>query len=95
MASSQEIQDSDAIITIKAKNFIFCSVLAFHITKPIVVPRKPKKLLGKLIMKKYDLEYDYRSLAMHKKINRKISKFCLVDDVLAKSDTARSLSDLL
>ena len=46
-------------------------------------------------MKKYDLEYDYRSLAMHKKINRKISKFCLVDDVLAKSDTARSLSDLL
>ena len=51
MASSQEIQDSDAILGIEARGFIFGSARAFHSGKSMVVARKPNKLLGKLVMK--------------------------------------------
>ena len=51
MASGQEIQDSDAILAIEARGFIFGSAIAFHSGKAIVVVRKPKKLTGKLIKK--------------------------------------------
>ena len=40
MASSQEIQDSDAILAIEARKFIFGLAIAFHRGKQIVVARK-------------------------------------------------------
>ncbi len=52
MASSQEVQDSDAILAIKARGFIFGSAIAFHSGKPMVVARKQDKLPEKLVMKK-------------------------------------------
>ena len=57
MASSREIKDSDAILSIEARGFIFGSAIAFHTGKPMIVARKPSKLPGELIMKKYELEY--------------------------------------
>ena len=51
MASSKEIQKSDAILAIEARGFIFGSAIAFHSGKPLVVARKPNKLPGELIMK--------------------------------------------
>ncbi len=51
MASSQEIQDSDAILAIEARGFIFGSAIAFHSGKPMIVARKQNKLPGELIMK--------------------------------------------
>ena len=51
MASSQEIQASDAILAIEARGFIFGSALAFYVGIPMVIPRKPIKLPNILIMK--------------------------------------------
>ena len=67
MASNQEIQDSDAILAIESRGFIFGSAIAFHSCKPMVVARKPNKLPGELIMKKYDLEYGSNTLTIQKK----------------------------
>ena len=53
MASSKEIQDSDAILAIEARGFIFGSAIAFHSGKPMLVARKPCKLPGEL--KKKDM----------------------------------------
>ena len=55
MASSQGIQDSDAILAIEARGFIFGSAIAFQSGKPMVVARKPNKLPGELINKEYEL----------------------------------------
>ena len=66
MASSQEIKDSDAILAIEARGFIFGSAIAFHSGKPMIVARKPNKLPGKLIKKKYDLEYGSGTLTIQK-----------------------------
>ena len=95
MASSQEIQNSDAIIAIEARGFIFGSAIAFHSGKPMVVARKPNKLPGKLIKKKYDLEYGSNTLAIQTESIKNYQSFNIVDDVLATGGTARCVSDLI
>ena len=95
MASSREIQDSDAILAIEARGFIFGSAIAFHSGKPMIVARKPNKLPGKLLIKKYDLEYGSNSLAIQKESLEKYQSFNIVDDVLATGGTARCISDLV
>ena len=95
MASSEEIQDSDAILAIEARGFIFGSAIAFHSGKPMIVARKPNKLPGKLIKKKYGLEYGSDVLTIQKKSIEKFQKFSIVDDVLATGGTAKCVSDLI
>ncbi len=95
MASSQEIQASDAILAIEARGFIFGSAIAFHSGKPMIVARKPNKLPGKLIMKKYDLEYGSNILTIQKESIKKFKRFSVVDDVLATGGTAKCVSDLV
>ena len=95
MSSSKEIHDSDAILAIEARGFIFGSAIAFHSGKPMIVVRKPNKLPGKLIMKKYDLEYGSNNLTIQKKSIEKYQRFSVVDDVLATGGTAKCVSDLI
>ena len=95
MASCQEIQASDAILAIEARGFIFGSAIAFHSGKPMIVARKPNKLPGKLIMKKYDLEYGSNTLTIQKKSIENFQKFSIVDDVLATGGTAKCVSELI
>jgi len=95
MASNQEIQDSDAIIAIEARGFIFGSAIAFQSGKPMIVARKPNKLPGKLITKSYDLEYGKNTLAIQQKSIEKYQTFNIIDDVLATGGTAKCVSDLL
>ena len=95
MASSQEIQESDAILAIEARGFIFASAIAFHSGKPMIVARKPNKLPGELLMKKYDLEYGSNTLAIQKNSIEKFQRFSIVDDVLATGGTAKCASDLI
>ena len=95
MASSQEIQESDAILAIEARGFIFGSAIAFHSGKPMVVARKPNKLPGKLLIKKYDLEYGSNTLTIQKESIKNYKRFNVVDDVLATGGTARCVTDLI
>ena len=95
MASSQVIQHSDAIIAVEARGFIFGSAIAFHSGKPMLVARKPNKLPGKLLMKKYNLEYGSNILCIQKESIEKYQKFSVVDDVLATGGTAKCVSDLI
>ena len=90
MASSQEIQKSDAILAIEARGFIFGSAIAFHSGKSMVVARKPNKL----VMKKYDLEYGSNTLTIQKDLIKNYKRFNVVADVLATGGTARCVSDL-
>ena len=95
MASTQEIRNSDAIIAIEARGFIFGSAIAFQSGKPMIVARKPNKLPGKLIMKKYNLEYGTSKLAIQENSIERYQKFNIVDDLLATGGTAKCISDLL
>ena len=95
MASNQVIIDSDAILAIEARGFIFGSAIAFHSAKPLIVARKENKLPGKLIKRKYELEYGINTLAIQQKSIENFHKFSIVDDVLATGGTVKCVSDLL
>ena len=95
MASSKNILDSDAILAIEARGLIFGSAIAFASGKPLVVARKPNKLPGELIKKKYELEYGENVLEIQRNSIQKYQNFNIVDDILATGGTAKCASDLL
>ena len=95
MSSSQIIKDAEAIISIDARGFIFGSAISLEASKPMIVARKPGKLPGELITKKYSLEYGDNSLSIQKKALKKYNSFAIVDDLLATGGTVNCVSDLL
>ena len=61
MSSSDALKNSDALIAIDARGFIFGAAIAFHLSKPLIVARKAGKLPGEVISKSYNLEYGSNS----------------------------------
>ena len=49
MSSNQFIKNSDAIIAVDARGFIFGAAISLQASKPMIVARKPGKLPGELI----------------------------------------------
>ena len=95
MSSSQIIKNADAIISIDARGFIFGSAISIHSSKPMIAARKPGKLPGELVTKKYTLEYGENSLSIQKKALKKYNSFAIVDDLLATGGTVNCVSELL
>ena len=95
MSSSNIIKNADAIISIDARGFIFGSAISLQASKPMVFARKPGKLPGELIQKKYNLEYGENSLTIQKKSLQRFNSFAIVDDLLATGGTANCVSNLL
>ena len=95
MSSSQIIRDSDAIIAIDARGFVFGSVVSLLASKPMVVARKPNKLPGEIVEKRYSLEYGINTLSIQKNVLEKYQSFAIVDDLLATGGTANCVSEIL
>ncbi len=95
MASSEIIKNADAIVAIDARGFIFGSAISLKASKPIIFARKPGKLPGQLIQKKYNLEYGENSLSIQKESLNKFKTFAIVDDLLATGGTVSCVADLL
>ena len=95
MSSNQIIKNSEAIISIDARGFIFGAAIAFHTSKPMICARKPGKLPGEIIELNYELEYGENTISIQKKALKKYNYFSIVDDLIATGGTAKSVSDLL
>ena len=95
MSQSSIIKNSEAIISIDARGFIFGSAISLYSSKPMLVARKPGKLPGELITKNYDLEYGKNSLSISKKALDKYESYAIVDDLLATGGTVNCVSKLL
>ena len=95
MSSSQIIKDSEAIVSIDARGFIFGSAISFYSSKPMLVARKPGKLPGELIEEDYYLEYGKSSLSIQKDSLEKFSSYAIVDDLLATGGTIDCVANLL
>ena len=95
MASSENIQNCDTLLSIDARGFIFGSGIALVSKKPMIVARKPNKLPGQLIQKEYDLEYGKNALAIQKEALKNFQKICIIDDVLATGGTAKCVQEML
>ena len=95
MSESKIIKNSEAIISIDARGFIFGSAISLQSSKPMIVARKPGKLPGELVTQSYSLEYGDNSLSIQKNALLKYNSFAIVDDLLATGGTVNCVSDLL
>ena len=95
MATSKIIKEAEALISIDARGFIFGSAISLQASIPMIVARKPGKLPGELVTKKYSLEYGENSLSIQKKALKKYNSFAIVDDLLATGGTVNCVSELL
>ena len=95
MSSSEIIKNAEAIISIDARGFIFGSAISIQASKPMIVARKPGKLPGELLKKKYSLEYGESSLSIQKSALQRFNSYAIVDDLLATGGTVDCVSKLL
>ena len=95
MSESKIIKNSDAIISIDARGFIFGSAISLQSSKPMLVARKPGKLPGEIVKQSYSLEYGENSLSIQKNALLKYNSFAIVDDLLATGGTVNCVSELL
>ena len=95
MSSHQVVRNSEAIVAIEARGFIFGSAISFHSSKPMIVARKPGKLPGELIQENYNLEYGKDSLSIQEEAIKKFSKYVIVDDLLATGGTVECVANLI
>ena len=95
MSSSEVLKNSDAIIAIDARGFIFGAAIAFHLSKPLVLARKPGKLPGEIISKSYNLEYGSNSLSIQEESLSEHQTFFIIDDLLATGGTVNCVADII
>ena len=95
MSSNHVIKNSEAIISIEARGFIFGSAISLQACKPMIVARKPEKLPGELIQENYNLEYGKSSLSIKKEAIKKFNSFAIVDDLLATGGTINCVDNLI
>ena len=95
MSNIDFLLNSDAIISIDARGFIFGSAIALYTSKPLIFARKPGKLPGELVSKTYDLEYGKNSLSIQKKSIDKFNSFVIVDDLIATGGTVNCVYEIL
>ena len=94
MSSNKIIKNSEAIISIEARGFIFGSAISLQSSKPMIVARKPGKLPGELIQENYYLEYGKSSLSIQKEALKRFSSYAIVDDLLATGGTINCVAHL-
>ena len=95
MSSHEIIKNSEAIISIEARGFIFGSAISLQASKPMIVARKPGKLPGKLIQQNYSLEYGQNSLSIQREALEKFNSYAIVDDLLATGGTVDCVTRLI
>jgi len=95
MCSSRIIKNSEAIISIDARGFIFGSAVSLQSSKPMIVARKPGKLPGEVVKQNYNLEYGDNSLSIQKSSLCKYDDFVIIDDLLATGGTVGCVANLL
>ena len=95
MCSSQIINNSEAIISVDARGFIFGSAVSLKSSKPMIVARKPGKLPGEIVKQQYNLEYGVTSLSIQKNSLNKFSSYVIIDDLLATGGTVECVANMV
>lgn len=95
MSSYSINQNADAFIAVDARGFLFATAIGLKLSKPVILARKPGKLPGQLLQKKYDLEYGSNSLTLQKNSLEIGKEFVIIDDLLATGGTVNCIKDIL
>ena len=96
-AMKEKIQDldSDVIVGLEARGFIFGMPLAYILGKSFVLIRKKGKLPCETISESYDLEYGKAEIEIHTDSIKPGQKVVLVDDLIATGGTIEAAIKLV
>ena len=95
MSSSHIIKNSDVILSIDARGFIFGAAISLQANKPMIVARKSGKLPGKVYEGHYSLEYGENVLEIQKSCIEKYNSYAIIDDLLATGGTVNCVANML
>jgi len=85
----------EKIIGIDSRGFIFSSVIAYELSKSLILVRKKNKLPAETYSEDFDLEYGLSSVEIHKDSIQKNDKVIIVDDLIATGGTAEATARLV
>ena len=85
----------DAIVGIESRGFLFGFLMANKMGIPFIPIRKSGKLPGDCISCKYELEYGFAEIEVHKNDIKKGWNVLVHDDLLATGGTASAAAELM
>jgi adenine phosphoribosyltransferase len=86
---------ADAILAIESRGFIFGAALARRLGLPLELVRKRGKLPRAALSIRYELEYGFDHLEVHRDALRAGGRYLIVDDVIATGGTAAAVAKLV
>jgi len=95
MELAKQCQDSDVIVWLDSRGFLFWPLVAQYLRKPFVMARKAGKIPWDTIQKSYGLEYGKDTLEMQSGSIESGQKVSIIDDLLATWGTAGAAVDLV
>ena len=85
----------DAIVGVESRGFLFGFLLANKMGVPFIPIRKVGKLPGDTLSYKYELEYGFAEVEVHKNDIKKGWNVLVHDDLLATGGTASAAAELM
>ncbi|MDR1099718.1 MAG: adenine phosphoribosyltransferase [Treponema sp.] len=95
MADLYRDKNIDAVAAIEARGFLFAAPFAIKMGIPLILIRKKGKLPGKVMSKKYQLEYAEAEIEIHPHDVPPGKQVLLLDDLIATGGTLRASRDLI
>ena len=84
----------DKIVGVESRGFFWAAPIAYALSKPFVLARKPGKLPRRTVSKPFTLEYGTNSVHIHADSVHKGDTILIVDDLNATGGTAIATADL-
>jgi adenine phosphoribosyltransferase len=88
-------KDLAAVAAIEARGFLFAAPFAVRMGIPLIPIRKKGKLPGKVLSKKYSLEYGEAEIEVHPEDVPKGKNILIMDDLIATGGTLKAAKDLI
>jgi adenine phosphoribosyltransferase len=86
--------NTDVIIGIESRGFIFGTPVAHKLSVPFIPARKPGKLPNKTVSRSFDLEYGSTELHLQE-LSPIFGNVTIIDDLIATGGTAKACADLI
>lgn len=87
--------DFDAVAGVEARGFVLAAAVAYASGTPLLIARKAGKLPGRVLTRRYELEYGTAELQLEPGQLPGSSRVLIVDDVLATGGTLEAAADLI
>jgi adenine phosphoribosyltransferase len=95
LAEQLQPLNAHGILAIESRGFIFGAALAQRLELPLQLVRKRGKLPRETLSVRYELEYGFDHLELHKDALRPGGRYLIVDDLIATGGTAAAVAELV